>query len=268
MTTESGHHNADALPLTGERTIPDLPEENYWFRRHEIAYQHVLPLCEGKRVLEAGSGEGYGAAMIAEVAQQVTGVDYNAEAVEHVRRKYPKVTMLEGNLAALPCPDNSVDIVVNFQVIEHLWDQVEFLKECARVLVPGGTLLVSTPNRITFTPDSDTPLNPYHTRELSGAELEEILIEAGFFVDSMLGVYHNTGLVSLDTKWDGSLIGAQLKYHLANQPWPQELAEDVAGVKASDFLIHDPSGATSEIPDTHSIDTSLDLLAIATTAPH
>ena len=74
--------------------------------------------------------------------------------------------------------------MVNFQVIEHLWDQAQFLRECLRVLTPGGELLISTPNRITFSPGRDTPLNPFHTRELNAAELTELLVEAGFRVDA------------------------------------------------------------------------------------
>ncbi|MGV0803483.1 class I SAM-dependent methyltransferase, partial [Mycolicibacterium elephantis] len=80
-----------------------------------------------------------------------------------------------GNLAELPLADDEVDVVVNFQVIEHLWDQGQFVSECLRVLRPGGTLLISTPNRITFSPGLDTPVNPFHTRELNAAELTELL---------------------------------------------------------------------------------------------
>ena len=130
----------DPLPLTGERTVPGIAEENYWFRRHEIAYVRMLEQCAGKVVLEAGSGEGYGANMIAGVAARVTGLDYDDSAVAHVRAKYPRVEMVQGNLADLPLDDASVDIVVNFQVIEHLWDQAQFLRECLRVLRPGGRL--------------------------------------------------------------------------------------------------------------------------------
>ena len=84
--------------------------------------------------------------------------------------------MRHGNLAELPLADGSVDVVVNFQVIEHLWDQGQFVGECRRVLRPGGVLLMSTPNRVTFSPGRDTPLNPFHTRELNAAELTELLV--------------------------------------------------------------------------------------------
>jgi SAM-dependent methyltransferase len=226
---------SDALPLTGERTVPGIPEENYWFRRHEIAYLAIAERYAGKSVLEAGSGEGYGAAMLADGGATVTALDYDESAVAHIRARYPKVTVQHGNLAQLPLPDDSVDAVVNFQVIEHLWDQPQFLREVARVLRPGGELAISTPNRITFSPGRDTPLNPFHTRELNSDELTELLEHAGLTVTDKLGVYHGARLAELDRAHGGSFIDAQIERALAGQPWPQQLTEDVAAVAATDF---------------------------------
>ena len=243
------------LPLTGERTVPGIPEENYWFRRHEVVYRDLRERCTGRRVLEAGSGEGYGADMIADVAAHVTCVDYDTSAVEHVRARYPRVEMIHGNLAELPLPDASVDTVVNFQVIEHLWDQAQFLRECFRVLRPGGELLVSTPNRITFSPGRDTPLNPFHTRELNADELTELLVDAGFDVAVMTGVHHGERLRALDAKHGGSFIDAQIERALAGQPWPADLSRDVEGITADDFTLREQD-----------IDASLDLVAVAVRA--
>lgn len=245
------------LALTGERTVPGIPAENYWFRRHEVAYQHILDRCAGRDILEAGSGEGYGAAMLAEVAASVTCVDYDESAVEHTRRRYAGLVVHQANLIDLPLADASVDTAVNFQVIEHLWDQPAFITECRRVLRPGGELLISTPNRITFSPGRDTPLNPFHTRELSAAELTELLIEGGFAVTAMLGVWHGARLRDLDRRWGGSIIDAQIERALAGVDWPDELTADVAAITAADF---DVVEATGDNPD---IDTSLDLFAIA-----
>ena len=243
------------LPLTGERTVPGLAEENYWFRRHEVVYERLADRCAGRDVLEAGCGEGYGADLIAEGARHVIGLDYDESAVAHVRARYPRVEMRQGNLASLPLPDGAVDVVVNFQVIEHLWDQAQFVAECLRVLRPGGLLLISTPNRITFSPGRDTPINPFHTREVNAAELTELLCGAGFSVESMLGVFHGPRLVELDARHGGSLIDAQIARALADAPWPADLLDDVASVTTADFDLLEASD--------RDIDASLDLVAIA-----
>lgn len=252
-------HDTDAadggLPLTGERTVPGLAVENYWFRRHEVAYRWCAEKYAGQEVLEAGCGEGYGADLIAASARRVVAVDYDAATIAHVAARYPRVQALAANLVAVPMPDASVDVVVNFQVIEHLWDQPQFITECLRLLRPGGSLLMSTPNRITFTPGSDTPVNPFHTRELNAAELRELLVTGGFRVDGMYGVFHGPRLAEMDARNGGSIIDAQIERAVAGTPWPDGLLADVAAVRCGDFeIVEDVS---------RDIDASLDLLAIA-----
>jgi SAM-dependent methyltransferase len=246
------------LPLTGERTVPGLAEENYWFRRHEVVYQRLADRCAGRDVLEAGCGEGYGADLIADVARRVIGLDYDPSAVAHVRARYPRVEMRHGNLAELPLPDGSVDVVVNLQVIEHLWDQGQFVAECMRVLRPSGLLIVSTPNRITFSPGRDTPINPFHTRELNAAELTELLTHAGFGIEGVYGVFHGRRLAELDARHGGSIIDAQIARALAEAPWPPDLLADVASVTTGDFDLVNSDGRNSR-----DINESLDLVAIA-----
>ena len=249
------------LTLTGERTIPDLDIENYWFRRHQVVYQRLAGRCAGADVLEAGCGEGYGADLIAGVARRVLAVDYDEATVSHVRGRYPRVDVMQANLAKLPLPDASVDVVVNFQVIEHLWNQPQFVAECARVLRPAGLLMVSTPNRITFSPGRDTPINPFHTRELNAEELTALLVGAGFTEVSISGLFHGPRLREMDARHGGSIIDAQVARAVADAPWPPQLAADVAAVSADDFDLVE-SGVDSG-RDGHDIDDSLDLIAIA-----
>ena len=244
----------DSLALTGERTVPGVTEENYWFRRHEVVYRRLAHACAGRDVLEAGCGEGYGADLIAGLARSVVALDYDEITVAHVRACYPRVDVRRGNLASLPLRSASVDVVVNFQVIEHLWDQPQFVAECARVLRPGGLLLMSTPNRITFSPGRDAPVNPFHTRELNAAELTELLTDGGFTPAPMRGVFHGPRLKALDAKHGGSIIDAQITRALTCAPWQPELLADVASVTVDDFELIEAG------PD---IDDSLDLVAIA-----
>ena len=253
------HSPVDAvLTLTGERTVPGLDVENYWFRRHEVVYQRLAQRCADLDVLEAGCGEGYGADLIAGVARRVTALDYDETTVAHVRARYPRVQIMHANLTELPLADASVDVVVNFQVIEHLWDQARFVSECARVLRPSGLLMVSTPNRITFSPGRDTPLNPFHTRELDADELTQLLVNAGFAMDGVYGVFHGPRLAGMDARHGGSIIDAQIARAIADEPWPAELLADVAAVTSADFDIVEEA-----TDDARHIDDSLDLVAIA-----
>jgi len=244
------------LPLTGERTVPGVPEENYWFRRHEAAYLALREHCVGAVVLEAGCGEGYGADLLAGVAKRVVALDYEQQTTEHVLARYPALDVLRGNLVSLPVGSGTIDVVANFQVLEHLWDQAGFLAECFRVLRPGGGLLLTTPNRITFSPGQDTPTNPFHTRELNPAELAALLAEAGFAVEFLGGLHHGPRVLELDRAYGGSLIKAQLDVVLGYLPgeasWPVKLLTDVDSLRAKDFLVHD-----------RDIDASLDLVAVA-----
>ncbi|MGH3761614.1 class I SAM-dependent methyltransferase [Actinophytocola sp.] len=241
-----------ALPLTGERTVPGIAEENYWFRRHEAAYLALRPYCRDAVVLEAGCGEGYGAVLLARDARLVAGLDYDPLTAAHVGAAYPAVRAVRGNLAALPLQESTVDVVANLQVIEHLWDQAGFLRECSRVLRPGGRLLVTTPNRITFSPGRDTPLNPFHTRELAPSELDALLTGAGFAVEYLAGLAHGPRLRELDAAFGGSLIDAQVRVAVAGAPWPEDLRAAVESVTAADFVL-----------GTENLESCLDIVAVA-----
>ncbi len=231
--------------------MPGIPAENYWFQRHLAVYEALLPRCAGV-VLEAGCGEGYGAELIAGVTERVIALDYDGQAIAHVACRYPRVSPVRANLVALPVRDGCADTVVSLQVIEHLWEQERFLRECRRVLRPGGALLLSTPNRITFSPGRETPLNPFHTRELSAAELAGLVADAGFADVVVLGLHHGPRLRGLDATYGGSLVAAQTELALAGTEWPPDLLRDVASVTTADFTL-----------DATTIDASLDLVATA-----
>lgn len=240
------------LPLTGERTLPGIWHENYWFRRHEAAYLAAAPFCAGARVIEAGCGEGYGAAVLSRVAgADVLAIDYDAATTRHVRSAHPSVRVVRGNLAALPVRDGAAEVVVSLQVIEHLWEQNRFVCECARALRPAGTLILSTPNRLTFT-SPGSPANPFHTRELTAAELTALLTPE-FAVTRLIGLRHGPRLRRWDRRWErryGQLTQAQLRTPPAH--WPSAVRRAVATTTAADFEVAE-----------RAIDASLDLLVMA-----
>jgi ubiquinone/menaquinone biosynthesis C-methylase UbiE len=240
------------LPLTGERTVPGVAAENYWFRRHEAAYLFVQAHAAGRFVLEVGCGEGYGTALLASSARRVLGVDYDEQTVAHAAATYPQAAFVRANLAALPVPSASVDVLTTLQVIEHVWNHPEFVRECLRALRPGGLLIVTTPNRLTFSPGLEAPVNPFHTHEFTEAELKHLLSECGFGVDAVLGLHAAPRLRALDAEHHG-FVAAQLA--TTPQRWSERLRADVATVAARDFVIL--------AADVHSVDESLDLVVLA-----
>ena len=143
------------LELTGERTLPGVTHENYWFRRHEVAYRFAAGRCAGLDVLDTGCGEGYGTAMLAVAARTVTGVELVADVCAHASGTYPSAAFVQADVGALPLRDGCADVVVSLQVVEHVWDLRRYLDETARVLRPGGLFVCSTPNRPTFTRRGD-----------------------------------------------------------------------------------------------------------------
>ncbi|HEU4676242.1 MAG TPA: class I SAM-dependent methyltransferase [Motilibacteraceae bacterium] len=223
------------LELTGERTLPGIAHENYWFRRHEAGYlaaAALLRLRAGDHLLDAGCGEGYGGELLRTRHDvHVVAADYDALAVQHVRRTYPALRTVRTNLVALPFADACFDVVVSLQVVEHLWDQPRFVRECARVLRPGGAIVVSTPNRLTFSPDGTT--NLFHTRELDDAELRELV--AAVLPDvEVLGLHHGPRLLAWEAE-HGPLVQAQLA--TPPQAWPEALAAFVSDTTSEDFVV-------------------------------
>ena len=252
MTSDlPANHRARPLTLTGERTLPGIWHENYWLRRHQAAYEVFAPMCTGARVLEAGCGEGYGAARLsAECARVVIGVDLDVPTLSHIRATYPTVFPVRANLVLLPCADASVDVVVSAQTIEHLWDQDRFVAECSRVLRPGGILVMSTPNRRTFPPG-----NVFHSRELDSEELAD-LVRPHLDIVRLAAIEHGPRL----REWSdshGDVIAAQLA--TPHPAWSDELSTLVRSVTVDDFTVTD--SAPTSAPDM--VDNSLDLLITA-----
>ena len=115
------------LHLTGERTLPDVPEENYWFQRHLAVYEWIGARVHGRRVVDLACGEGYGSAVLSRTAASVVGVDANPEAFEHARLKYTGPGLsFERNMIELW--DGDVDCVVFLQTIEHIQDPEQALR--------------------------------------------------------------------------------------------------------------------------------------------
>ncbi|KAA2212007.1 class I SAM-dependent methyltransferase [Teichococcus oryzae] len=170
-----------------ERTVPETPLE--WTGERlttaaggqvEIEHLHryflARTLCRGRDVLDIACGEGYGSALMAQAARSVLGVDVSAEAVSHAAQVYARSNLRyeHGDARSIPLPDQSVDMVVSFETLEHFFEHDRFLEEVRRVLRPGGLLLLSSPERDVYSPPGSTA-NPYHVNELSRPEFERLL---------------------------------------------------------------------------------------------
>ena len=163
------------LPFTGERFIPGTRGEiwiEHWHRYH-FASRWVA----GRRVLDIACGEGYGSALLARRAAHVTGVDVSEQAIAHAKDAYGKLANAQfavGTCTAIPAPDASIDVAISFETLEHIREQEQFLDQLARVLKPGGVLLISCPNKAEYT-DKRGSQNEFHVKELYRDELAALV---------------------------------------------------------------------------------------------
>ncbi len=173
MTRATGYAEQmmDAEKFTGER--PGWGEGfDYDFARHIAAYRYAATRAAGRRVLDAGCGEGFGTQTLADVASEVLGVDYSPVAIGECRRlwKKPNLRFEQVNLTEPGTFSETFDVVINFQVLEHIEDPMPFLGGLRERLGETGTLILTTPNRLRTISE-----NPYHVREYTAPELKDLL---------------------------------------------------------------------------------------------
>jgi len=165
-----------SLPYTGERIVPGKTPEPV-LREHETRYVFAGRRVRDLDILDLACGTGMGTHYLLRAgARSCLGLDIDAAAVAYARAAYRDCRFELGDAANLPLANQSFDAVVSFETIEHLRDQRKFLRECQRVLRPGGLLICSTPNR---TMNGWKNRNPHHVREFTAAEFAGFL-EDGF----------------------------------------------------------------------------------------
>jgi 2-polyprenyl-3-methyl-5-hydroxy-6-metoxy-1,4-benzoquinol methylase len=237
------------LALTGERTLPDVPEENYWFRRHLVVYEWIAGLVAGKHVIDMACGEGYGADVLARAAAGVVGVDANPEAHEHARLRYvrPNLRFTRDLVETFSEP---ADAVVFLQTIEHLGDPRGALSHFRSLVGDRGTVFLSTPNVLTLAPrGAPRSGNPWHVHEYRAEEFEQ-LCRTSFATVDMHGLFHARKLrvheLALRIGWDGEhrRLGLTRRFYDWFTP----------AIAASDFALR-PAGEAD-------LDRALDFVAV------
>ncbi len=210
------------LALTGERTLPDVPEENYWFRRHLVVYEWIAAQTAGLRVIDMACGEGYGSDVLAQSAAGVVGVDANPDAHEHARLRYRR-SNLRFERALIETFSEPADAVVFLQTIEHLTDPGAALDHFGQLVaasaaargseasvdrsqIGAGSVFVSTPNVLTLAPPGASRSgNPWHVHEYRFTEFDRLCREH-FGEVRMFGLFHTRKLraheLALRLGWD------------------------------------------------------------------
>jgi ubiquinone/menaquinone biosynthesis C-methylase UbiE len=174
------------LEFTGERFTPEC-EREIWYE-HFHRYALAARWCANTRTLDVACGEGYGTALLAQSAESVEGVDISEDAITHARQRYEQLGRAGFQVAdctCLPFADDEFDRVVSFETLEHLEAHDELLAEFRRVLKPEGFLILSSPDKASYS-DGHGTVNEYHVKELYREEFEN-LIQRYFPASRLLG---------------------------------------------------------------------------------
>lgn len=182
------------LNFTGERVVPGAVEPDLW-NEHVSRYHFAASLAAEKTVLDVGCGSGYGTELLAASARTAIACDISPEAVQYAALKTSEGKFLVASASALPLPSECIDLVVAFEVIEHIPEWEELILESARVLSDQGVFFVSTPNKLYYAETREgVGVNPFHEHEFELEEFRDALGRAFPFVQ-IFGQNHQESVV-------------------------------------------------------------------------
>ncbi|MBH41218.1 MAG: hypothetical protein CL685_00710 [Candidatus Magasanikbacteria bacterium] len=169
-----------------ERASWDSAAQHILFLKQRKAYEYAATFVSGKKVLDYGVGSGFGTLLLSEHASHVCGVDVFPKTIAYCKKFHQKENTKFIRIPdsyTTPFPDNHFDVVTSFQVIEHIPNVGDYLRELARVLKPGGTIIITTPNRGYRLLPFQKPWNEEHVREYHGPQLQKEVEEVFSSVD-------------------------------------------------------------------------------------
>ncbi|MBV9356345.1 MAG: class I SAM-dependent methyltransferase, partial [Chloroflexi bacterium] len=192
------------------------PGSELW-GEHRARYGFARTYTAGRRTLDVACGAGFGLEMLVDAGARAIGIDLGATALAEARRARPDVQLVRSDALRLPLADASVEAVVSMETIEHVPDAARLVSEFRRVLVPGGTLVMSTPNRA-FGPERLHTDNPFHVREFTAAELGALLrtsfAEVCIYGQRVSAAYRFVPFLMVEPEYTPSALAWKLMHRL------------------------------------------------------
>lgn len=263
------------LEPTGERMIEDAYHHTKGsyviYLMHAASYAFAESYCKNKRVLDLGCGSGYGVAKIASVASTVHAVDVSSDAIAYAREHYGRDNITFSTVdadASLPFPADSFDVVLSFQVLEHVVDERNYLQEASRVLGKNGLLILITPDRNHRLLPYQKPWNRWHLREYAMQDLCN-LVSVFFVIERSLKMGMKADVAQIELKRYRLLKWLTLPFTLPVFPeffrqWGLNLLHKIKGQeKITHAEKFTPTFGIEAVNFSEQVEASLNLLILA-----
>ncbi|MCX7954406.1 MAG: class I SAM-dependent methyltransferase [Bacteroidales bacterium] len=161
---------------------------------HVHRYIFASNFVKEKITLDIACGSGYGTSYLAKHAKYVYGIDIDSETINENKKIYKEknIQFIHADAHNIPLDNESIDVVVSFETIEHLYNANLFLKEIKRVLKKEGMLLISTPNKKNS--EENNIKNDYHIREYYEHEFRNLI---SFYFKNLIFFFQTTKYVNI-----------------------------------------------------------------------
>jgi 2-polyprenyl-3-methyl-5-hydroxy-6-metoxy-1,4-benzoquinol methylase len=177
------------MPIFSERNSKNAFVPKWVLIEHLDRYWFANQFLKNKTVIDCACGAGLGTQIYTQSgAKKIYALDISEDAIAEARKNNDNsiIKIIQSSATALPFENSSVDAYISFETIEHIVNDIDYLKEAARVLEPDGIFICSTPNRVITNPGcrlNQKPINPYHVREYTSADFFDLIEDKFTIVD-------------------------------------------------------------------------------------